>query len=303
MSTKKERLGFFKLYFKNFKTMLVGNLLFSVPFVIATALIYLLAMALNQTTNLLFLALDIILVYPFYSGVTQITKDIVKGGESPVKPFESYKKGIKNNIKYFTLYGVLIYLSVIVSYYSIYLYMSLASRSFIFYLPAFIALVISIFLLFISFSLPILTVTLELKLKHYFKNAALMALGELPMNFYVAITSFVLLSACVSLSLYTGNPIAGVIILVVSVLLILPTGISYCAVYRLYPKMEKLFKLEPKEEEPKTFPTMPMPVPTDDEGNPINLNKNDNSEGYVFVNGKMIKKSLANNVEYIDEND
>jgi hypothetical protein len=300
MSTKKERLGFFKLYFKNFKVMLIGNLLFSVPLILSVALIYGLAVLLKQTDNVWFLSLVIILLYPFYSGVTQITKDVVKGGNTPVKPFEAYKKGIKNNIKYFALYGILIYLCLIISYYSVSLYLKLASQMWIFYIPSFITVVISTFLLFISFSLPILTVTLELKLKHYFKNAALMALGELPMNFYVAITTLVLLSACFSISLLTGNIIAGVAVLLVAVLLILPTGISYCSVYRLYPKMERVFELEPQEEQ--AFPTMPVAVPTDDEGNPI-LTHNDDGDGYVFVNGKMIKKSLVNSYEYIDESD
>lgn len=301
MSTKKERLGFFKLYFKNFKVMLIGNILFSVPLIVASALIYGLAYILKQTDNIWFLSLAIILVFPFYSGITQITKDVVKGGKKPIKPFEAYKKGIKNNIKYFALYGVLIYLGIITSYYSVSLYLSLASQNWIFYIPSFITVLVSVFLLFMSFSLPILTVTLELKLKHYFKNAALMALGELPMNFYVAITSLVLLSACLSLSVLSGYVIIGIIILLLAALLILPTGISYCAVYRLYPKMEKLFELEQQDEE-KSFPTMPVAVPTDDEGNPIHTHTDD-GEGYVFVNGKMIKKSLANNYEYIDESD
>ena len=98
MSTKKERLGFFKLYFKNFKVMLVGNLLFSIPLVLSIALIYGLALLFNQTDNLWFLSLAIILIYPFYSGLTQITKDVVKGGKAPVNPVKAFKKGIKNNI-------------------------------------------------------------------------------------------------------------------------------------------------------------------------------------------------------------
>lgn len=280
--------------------MLIGNLLFSIPLILSVALIYGLALLFKQTDNVWFLSLVVILLYPFYSGVTQITKDVVKGGKTPVKPLEAYKKGIKNNIKYFALYGVLIYLCLIVSYYSISLYLNLASQMWIFYIPSFITVVISTFLLFISFSLPILTVTLELKLKHYFKNSALMALGELPMNFYVAITTLVLLSACFSISLLTGNIIAGVSVLLVAVLLILPTGISYCSVYRLYPKMERLFELEPQDEQ--NFPTMPVAIPTDDEGKPV-MTHNDDGEGYVFVNGKMIKKSLANSYEYIDESD
>lgn len=301
MNTKNQRLGFFKLYFKNFKIMLIGNLLFSVPLIIGVGLIYGLACLFNQTSNVWFLSLAIILVYPFYSGVTQITKDVVKGGKKIVKPFEAYKKGIKNNIKYFALYGVLIYLALIISYYSISLYLSFVSKSWVFFIPSFITVLISIFLLFMSFSLPILTVTLELKLKHYFKNAALMALGELPMNFYVAITSVVLLSGCMSVSVMSGNAIIGIIILLSAVLLILPTGLSYCSVYRLYPRMERLFELEPEEKE-HSFPTMPVAAPTDDEGNPIHT-YSDDEEGYVFVNGRMIKKSQASSYEYIEESD
>lgn len=301
MITKKERPGFFKLYFKNFKVMLIGNILFSVPLIVAIVLICVLAYAFKQLDNVWFLSLAIVLFFPFYSGVTQITKDVVKGGKKTIKPLQAYKKGIKNNIKYFALYGVLIYLCVVTSYYSVSLYLNLASQSWIFYIPAFVAVLISIFLLFMSFSLPILTVTLELKLKYYFKNAALMALGELPINFYTAITSMALFVACLTIAILSGNVIIGTIILLLEVLLILPTGISYCAVYRLYPKMEKLFELEIQDEE-KRFPKMPVAVPTDDEGNPIHTH-NDDGEGYVFVNGKMIKKSLANNYEYIDESD
>lgn len=301
MSKKNERLGFFKLYFKNFKVMLIGNLLFSAPLIISVALIYGLALLLKQTENIWFLGMAIMLFYPFYSGVTQITKDIVKGGKNKVKPFEAYKKGIKNNIKYFALYGVLIYVALMSSFYSISLYLALGAESWVFYILAFVAVMISIFLLFVSFSLPILTVTLELKLKHYFKNSALMAMGELPMNFYVAITSLVLLSGCLSVSVLSGHVVAGVIILLVAVLLILPTGLSYCAVYRLYPKMEKLFDLAPEETD-QSFPTMPVAVPTDDNGNPIRTHTDD-GEGYVFVNGKMIKKSQATSYEYIDESD
>lgn len=304
MSTKKEQLGFFKLYFKNFKVMLVGNLLFSIPLVLSIALIYGLALLFNQTDNLWFLSLVIILIYPFYSGVTQITKDVVKGGKAPVEPVKAFKKGIKNNIKYFALYGILMYVCLIVSYYSISLYLKLSENSIIFFIPSFLTVMISVFLLFMSFSLPLLTVTIELKLKHYFKNAALMALGELFKNIYVSVTTIALLTGCISISLLMGNAIAGIIFLLLAVVLILPTGISYLAVYRLYPRMEKLFELEPPQDEKEehTFPTMPVATPTDDEGNPIRTHSDD-GEGYVFVNGRMIKKSLANNYEYINESD
>ena len=78
MTDNNKRLGFFKLYFENFGSMLVGNLLFAVPMIISIGIIYGLALLLNQSQNILFLALAIIPAYPFYSGITQITKDILK---------------------------------------------------------------------------------------------------------------------------------------------------------------------------------------------------------------------------------
>ena len=47
-----------------------------------------------------------------------------------------------------------------------------------------------------------------------------------------------------------------------------------------------------------------MTVPTDDEGNPIvpEISSKD-KDGYVFVNGMMIKKSQAISTEYINESD
>lgn len=299
MTDNNKELGFFKLYFENFKTMLVGNLLFSVPLLVSIGIIYGLALLLGQSENILFLALAIIPAYPFYSGITQITKDTVRI-KGFVRPVEAFKKGLKNNFKPFALYGVLLYFAFIISYFSISLYIQFATTNWIFYIPLLMTGVVALFLLFISFSIPILTVTLDLKLKNYFKNSALMAMGELPMNLYILVTTFALLVACVSIPLITGNVICGIIVLIIAVFLILPTGISYCSVYRLYPKIEKLFEIEEKEE--NSFPTMPVAVSTDDNGIPITSN-NGNDEGYVFVNGMMIKKSQVNTTEYINEND
>ena len=83
--------------------------------------------------------------------------------------------------------------------------------------------------------------------------------------------------------------------------LILPTGISYCSMYRLYPKLEDVFDIKDEKEE-KSFPTMPVAVPTDENGEPIKGDSASDGE-YVFVGGKMIKKSQAQAVEYIDESD
>ncbi len=300
MASKNKKPGFFSLYFSNFKLMLIGNLLFSVPMIISFALVYGIAFLLKQTDNMLIIGLVMVFVYPFFSGITQITKDVVAGGNKNFSALESYKKGLKNNFKPFVAYGIFIYIAFIVSYYSIVLYFKIAMQNTIFFVPLFIAVLIALFLLFVSFSLPILTVTFKLEFKYYLKNAALMAIGELPLNFYIAVTSFVLVSACITFSFLTSNFILGIIVIILSVFLILPTGISYCAVYRLYPKIEDLFELNTEDD----FPATPVAVPTDDEGNPIlpEISSKD-KDGYVFVNGMMIKKSQAGSTEYINESD
>ena len=300
MASKNKKPGFFSLYFSNFKLMLIGNLLFSVPMIISFALVYGMAFLLKQTDNMLIIGLVMVFVYPFFSGITQITKDVVAGGNKNFSALESYKKGLKNNFKPFVAYGIFIYIAFIVSYYSIVLYFKIAMQNTIFFVPLFIAVLIALFLLFMSFSLPILTVTFKLEFKYYLKNAALMAIGELPLNFYIAVTSFVLVSACITFSFLMNNAVLGIAVIILALLLILPTGISYCAVYRLYPKIEDLFELNTEDD----FPTTPVTVPTDDEGNPIvpEISSKD-KDGYVFVNGMMIKKSQAISTEYINESD
>ncbi len=300
MASKNKKPGFFSLYFSNFKLMLIGNLLFSVPMIISFALVYGIAFLLKQTDNMLIIGLVMVFVYPFFSGITQITKDVVAGGNKNFSALESYKKGLKNNFKPFVAYGIFIYIAFIVSYYSIVLYFKIAMQNTIFFVPLFIAVLIALFLLFVSFSLPILTVTFKLEFKYYLKNAALMAIGELPLNFYIAVTSFVLVSACITFSFLMNNAVLGIAVIILALLLILPTGISYCAVYRLYPKIEDLFELNTEDD----FPTTPVTVPTDDEGNPIvpEISSKD-KDGYVFVNGMMIKKSQASSTEYINESD
>ena len=300
MASKNKKPGFFSLYFSNFKLMLIGNLLFSVPMIISFALVYGIAFLLKQTDNMLIIGLVMVFVYPFFSGITQITKDVVAGGNKNFSALESYKKGLKNNFKPFVAYGIFIYIAFIVSYYSIVLYFKIAMQNTIFFVPLFIAVLIALFLLFVSFSLPILTVTFKLEFKYYLKNAALMAIGELPLNFYIAVTSFVLVSACITFSFLMNNAVLGIAVIILALLLILPTGISYCAVYRLYPKIEDLFELNTEDD----FPTTPVTVPTDDEGKPIvpEISSKD-KDGYVFVNGMMIKKSQAISTEYINESD
>ncbi len=300
MASKNKKPGFFSLYFSNFKLMLIGNLLFSVPMIISFALVYGIAFLLKQTDNMLIIGLVMVFVYPFFSGITQITKDVVAGGNKNFSALKSYKKGLKNNFKPFVAYGIFIYIAFIVSYYSIVLYFKIAMQNTIFFVPLFIAVLIALFLLFVSFSLPILTVTFKLEFKYYLKNAALMAIGELPLNFYIAVTSFVLVSACITFSFLMNNAVLGIAVIILALLLILPTGISYCAVYRLYPKIEDLFELNTEDD----FPTTPVTVPTDDEGNPIvpEISSKD-KDGYVFVNGMMIKKSQAISTEYINESD
>lgn len=72
--------------------------------------------------------------------------------------------------------------------------------------------------------------------------------------------------------------------------------------YRLYPKLENVFEIKSADEE-KSFPTMPVAIPTDDNGEPVVKTDNDDNDGYVFVNGRMIKKSQVSTMEYINESD
>lgn len=278
------------LYFKNFKTLFLANLIFAVPLVISLGVVYLAGILIGQQ-NIIILALSVILFFPFYAGITQITRNISRG-EKIEKVFETFVKGVKANLKQFIVHGVFAYLSIMITFFSAITYWALAANTPILYAMFALSVIIGLVLLFALYIVPLITVTIDLPLKHIYKNGLIMAVGELKTNLFITLILAAIGIVVFSIPFLFGNAILGLILLGVFGVFIAPSTISYITSIKLYPKIKKLIidQNEPEEDIKSLQPT-PQNIDTE---NVSKKSFSSTEDDYIFQNGRMIKRSLVN---------
>ncbi len=295
---EKTKLGitrFFSGYFKNFHRIILANLLFSVPLVIFSVLFYFI----NTLTglNLAFIAFaPIIFVFPFFSGLTLITRNIVTQQEN-FNTVKLFFKGLKENCLYFFIHGIVLYLAIFLCYSSITLYWRLANENNgIFYFAFGIAVVIAVAVLFIFYNVPVMTVTFDLSLKNIYKNSALMALGEFKNNFFATLGLFLLFIFCATIFFTAPNAVVLVIIMLVLGVLIVPSTASYIMNFYVYKDMESVISNgEIKSEELRKKIEAEQSQIKEDEKldfSLLDLDENKDGEEYLYFNGKMIRRRV-----------
>ncbi|MEE3427479.1 MAG: YesL family protein [Ruminococcus sp.] len=297
---EKAKLGitrFFTGLFKNFHRLLLTNLLFAVPLALFGAIAYFVNNALHANYTYIVLA-PIIFVYPFYAGVTLVTRNIAKEDydDSVVK---LYFKGIKENIGKFFVHGILFYLAIFLCYSSIGLYFNMAQKNGLFYFPFGIAVIIAIAMLFISYNLPVMTVTFDLSLKDIYKNSALMAFGEIKNNFFVTVGLFFLFLVEATIFILAPSALIKTIILILFSLLIVPSVASYIMNFYVFKDMEQVISNgEIKSEEIKRKIAEKEKGEKEAEEaerydfSSLDLDERKDGEEYLFFNGKMIKRRV-----------
>lgn len=300
MTENKTKLGiirFFSGLFKNFGKLLLTNLLFALPLVLFTGAFYFVNVLTGA--NLWFIALlPIIFVFPFLSGVTLITRNIVRGDKvNPV--IKNLINGFKNNFLMFLIHGIVLYCAIFFCYSSITLYWQLGVENGIFYIPFGIVVVISVLLLFMFYNIPVMTVTFDLSLKSVYKNSFLMSFGELKNNFFATLGLFLLFIFCATVFFTAPNATVLIIVsLVVSVLLV-PSLASYIINFYVYKDMENLLvnkseisddlksQIENQKKGINASKTNEKP-----DFSTLDLDEKKDGEEYLFFNGKMIKRKV-----------
>ena len=96
-TTARRSLGeLFACLFKKYPKLLIANLLFAVPLAVSALIVWLIG-AYVMPLNIFFQLLPLLICMPFYAGVTQVTRELVRGKK--IKPFETFMKGLKNNFR------------------------------------------------------------------------------------------------------------------------------------------------------------------------------------------------------------
>lgn len=291
----------FSILFKKFPALLIANLLFAAPLAVSGLIVWLIG-AYVIPLNIFIQLLPVLICMPFYAGVTQVTRDLLRDGK--VRPLQAFWKGLKNNFRQFLVHGVIMYLAILIDYFSIVFYYAAAQTNGMFYILFGFCLVVLLFLVFLFFYVPVITVTIDLKLRFIYKNAALMALWELPSNLLALLGLIVLVALVSTIFMLTGNYTANLIIAGVLLLLVLPAFMSTIINYFVYPKIqavlvegEKRAAKDKQEKEPAALEEE-LQDPASEE---VLREKAKGSEEYVYHNGRMIKRSLLE--EYYSQED
>lgn len=309
MTAEKTKLGitrFFSGLFKNFWKLIFTNILFAVPLAVFSGIFY--CINIFTGVNLWFLILlPIIFVFPFFAGVTLITRNIVRE-EEDIPVLKLFIKGFKENFKEFLIHGIALYCSIFFCYSSITLYWELGKSNGVFFFAFGIAVVIALLLLFMFYNIPVMTVTFDLSIKNIYKNCFLMSFGELKNNFFSTLGLFLLFIFCATVFLASPNVTVLIVVLLILGFLIIPSIASYIINFYVYKDMENLFvnksemseniknKIENQKNKRAQITNEKPDFST------LDLDENKDGEEYLYFNGKMIKRKVLIEMKNKQEN-
>lgn len=280
---------FFNLYFSKFKYILLSNLLFLIPLLIAAAYVYVTYILCNGL-NIFIAGTSIVFLNPFVAGLTLVSRYIYTEKEFSV--VKTFFKGIKENWSRFLVHGIVAYIAFAVSYFSIGLYYNGTKTSSLFWVPLVITFLIVLFVLFSSYYLNIMTVTMDIKLKDIYRNCALFSFGELKNNILVTIALLIFVAVVFTLTVFLRIPVVTLIIGIVLIAFVIPSTLQYIITFYVYDDMvgilDKSRKRENKNEEATTQAKVDK-----EEAEEISRLAPDTNDEYIFHNGKMIKRSVV----------
>lgn len=283
-------------YLSNFPRVLLTNLLFFVPFGFAIGICAFLQTFVQGVLFAVLSLATVIFVFPFYSGVVMVCRNMARGDEK-VKVFSTYLKGIKENFSRFLLYGVVIYFVTLFSYFSITIYSKLGSSSWLFYVALFVCLLIVLEMLFIFFYAPLMTVTFDLSVKHILKNSFLMSFGEIKNNFFALISLAVVLAISFTIVAFCSNPILLIIITLLLLGLVVPASCQFVISFFVYDDMygsiaqrdAKSEQLDKAIADAKDKRNNTVVV---EDYSDVDISSLKDIDDYIFYKGKMIKQSV-----------
>lgn len=285
-------------YFSNFWNILLTNLLFFVPLSLAVLVYYLLDAFVAGVVTKLALPILAVLVFPFYSGVVLLCRNMARGDKS-VTVFKSFVKAVRDNYLRFLLFGVIATFIVTFTYYSVSIYAKLLSTSWMFYVALIVCILIALELLFVFFYLPVMTVTFDLSLKNILKNSFLMSFGEIKNNFFALLSLAVVIAIGFTLTALSTIEILLIIVTILLVALIIPASCQFVISFFVYDDMYssiadptlKAQQISDAITDAKEKRDNNGAVPYEDYSD-IDISELKNPDDYIFYKGKMIKQSV-----------
>ncbi|MCH5298699.1 MAG: DUF624 domain-containing protein [Ruminococcus sp.] len=266
----------FARFFRYFPKLFSAGLLYSVPLAVFVG-IFILIGYLTGLNNIILWGLGIIPAAPMLAGLVMVIRKIAIE-KTDVRLFDIFLTAVKENLKAFLLHGVVMYLIISCTFFSLLYYGSLARTDIVYGYILTIYVLFTAILLIMMFYIPIMSVTYELRMWDIYKNSFLLVFGKILRNLsalaLVLIVSLAAFSAIVFLS--------GVWLWVVVAVIVLlyPLLFFYITISVISKGLQDAVG---------SF-TNPLPSDSDDSEEVKEAICNAASDSdYVYVNGKMIK--------------
>lgn len=279
-------------FFSNFHRILLTNLIFCVPSAVVFAGFWFLSKLIFKDVIIPFMMIGIIPLYPFYAGVVAVCRNIARGDQN-VNVFKTFLTAVKNNFPPFLLHGTIVFVITLVNYLSISLYISLLSGGWIFYVLLFFCILIALFLLYIVFYIPLMSITYDIPLKFVYKNSFLMAFGEVKNNLFATLALLVVAAIFLTITAFSGSVTVLLILLSVMWALLIPATVTFMYVFFIYDGMATMIdkKSKPEAAEENDPAAVNRPEHLDDDFSDIDISTLSDTDDYIFHNGRMVKQS------------
>lgn len=285
-------------YFSNFFRIVLTNLLFFIPTCAFIALFMLVSKLQNQVFEVFFGALLVTLLFPFYAGVVYVCRNMARG-DKEVRVFAEFLKGVKDNVKQFLLIGLLFSVVAVFSYFSISLYATMLSSSWVFYVLLFVCVIITLCVLFILFYTPVMACTFDLPLKSILRNSFLMSFGEIKNNFKALFSLILILGVAFTATAFSGSVPVLLIIIAVLLSVFLPASCQFVTSFYIYDDMYKsIAQNEAKLDEVNAAIDTEQDKrnktaePVVEDYSDVDISTLKDTDDYIFYNGKMMKQSV-----------
>lgn len=283
-------IRFFQLIGRKWAQFIQLNLIFDVGVLVTFGLSFVVNMF---TTNIFLCALPYLLLSPLVAGMAYITRNFAN--EQHVFLWSDFKQQVKENWKAFAINGIVTYIVVGVLYIAIPTYFQSMSNSWIWGIPLGICLIVAMVFLFSQFYIPIMIVTFDMKLRHIYKNGLMFSVIGLWRNLFILIVLLALLFGFYIGFLWDFTT-AMISLLILSVLAF--AFVFYLISFMVYPLIDK-YMIQPYQKKPEEVQAaLPQQEKTEISENEESAEETKAEEttqkkesDYVFVNGKLVKRS------------
>lgn len=297
---------FFEILWRKLSKLIQLNLIYMIPFIVAVALmvgVFLLPLphfAFNTVLlgpvdlyALYAVPLPLILMAPFSAGMAFVTRNFAR--EEHAFVWSDFWEAVGKNWKPSLLNGVIVYVAYVFLSFSIFFYSNQMSSNWLYIIPFAICAILLLLMLFAQYYIPLMIVTMDLKLRHIYRNAFIFAILGLPRNILITL----ILVAMVVGTLYCpGGFLAIPLILLI---LIVFSFVSYLCSFVAYPMLDKYliqpyYRKEAEAAEKKTVAA---------EGEIFSFeadeldDEDEDAPKYVYVNGRLIERSALKQEESI----